>query len=143
MAFTESEIHKYKSRLLKKTIKTNNCWFWIGAKASNGYGQMQASGRVQQAHRVSYQLFIGEIPTGLTLDHICMKKDCVNPKHLRPMTMVENSRIGNRFTARKACHKGHVFIESNTYIYRGYRCCRLCKKTRDALYRIRHRDKIN
>lgn len=127
-----------KERFLAKTNKTDGCWLWIGATGSNGYGQMQFGPRKQQAHRIAYQLYIGPIPDTLTLDHICRRRNCVNPWHVRPMTMIENSRIGNRFTARASCHKGHPYLPENTRLYRGYRVCRICKREKDKAQRAKH-----
>ncbi|MGH9151353.1 MAG: HNH endonuclease [Acidimicrobiales bacterium] len=39
-------------------------------------------------------------PEGLTLDHLCRDRRCVNPAHLEPVTVAENLRRGHR--ARKA-----------------------------------------
>lgn len=136
--FTDERLKILKKRFLEKTKKTDGCWIWLGAKGSNGYGQMQFGPRKQQAHRISYQLFVGEIPANLTLDHICRRRECVNPYHLRPMTMIENSRIGNRFTARPSCHKGHLYTPENTKLYRGYRVCRRCKREKDRNFRLKH-----
>lgn len=138
MSFSDEKAAKYMERFLAKTTKTNGCWLWHGATGSNGYGQMQFEMRRQQAHRVAYQLFIGPIPRNLTLDHICRRITCVNPYHVRPMTMAENSRIGNRFTARTACHQGHPYSPENTMLYRGYRICRTCKREKDRKCRLAH-----
>lgn len=141
MSFTDLE--KYEERFLAKTNKTKGCWLWIGATGSNGYGQMQVGPRKQQAHRFAYELYVGKIPENLTIDHICRRINCVNPYHLRPMTMAENSRIGNRFTARTACHLGHLYSPENTTLYRGYRICKTCKSAKDRKQRLKHLERYN
>lgn len=143
MTFTDEDLKRLKERFLAKTEKTEGCWLWHGATGSNGYGQMQFGPRKQQAHRISYQLFVGEIPANLTLDHICRRRNCVNPYHVRPMTMIENSRIGNRFTALPSCHKGHIYIPENTKLYRGYRVCRRCKREKDIKLRLKYLENYN
>lgn len=143
MTFSDEDLKRLKERFLAKTNKTDGCWLWVGATGSNGYGQMQFGPRKQQAHRISYQLFVGPIPENLTLDHICRIRNCVNPYHVRPMTMIENSRIGNRFTARPKCHKGHAYTPENTKLYRGYRVCRRCKREKDARLRIKYLEQYN
>lgn len=68
------------------------CWLWDGSTGSSGYGQVQHNGRVQAAHRVSYELFVGPIPKGMFILHQCDVKKCVRPDHLRIGTREENAR---------------------------------------------------
>jgi hypothetical protein len=113
----------------------DHCWEWTAAK-TNGYGVIQAGpprrGNLL-AHRVSYELCIGPIPEGLTIDHLCRNKGCVNPKHLEPVTMAENLRRGNGVAAvnrRKThCVHGHPFDAENTdWAKDGSRSCRACSQ---------------
>jgi hypothetical protein len=76
------------------------CWRWTGAVAG-GYGRFwigpgRARGRPVQAHRFAYELLVGPIPDGLTIDHLCLNKLCVNPAHMEPVTGAENSRRARR-----------------------------------------------
>lgn len=77
-------------RFLSKVKRTEGCWLWIGSTNFGGYGTYYVSGRAVRAHRFSYELFVGKIPDGLELDHLCRYKSCVNPKHLEPVTHQEN-----------------------------------------------------
>lgn len=43
------------------------------------------------AHRVAYESLHGVIPAGMTVDHACFNTRCVNPDHLRLMSLAENS----------------------------------------------------
>lgn len=70
------------------------CWLWKKAKTEDGYGLVWFQGRVCRAHRHFYEQNIGPIPDGLEIDHLCRNRDCVNPKHLEPVTGKENTRRG-------------------------------------------------
>jgi hypothetical protein len=82
-----------ETRLMSKVEKSNNgCWIWTGAQAGSGYAQIQMWPKVQRAHRVSYEHFVGPIPKGKLLRHTCDTKLCINPEHLIPGTKAENGR---------------------------------------------------
>ena len=83
------------------------------------------------AHRWSYEHFVGHIPDGLTIDHLCRNRRCVRPDHLEPVTSGENTRRAMRNT----CIKGHPFDEANTWTYRGKRYCRTCRRDRNRARR--------
>lgn len=72
------------------------CHVWRGFKDRNGYGAFtprKSSGiRMGVAHRFVYAHFVGPIPKGMTLDHLCANPSCVNPSHLEPVTLRENVR---------------------------------------------------
>jgi HNH endonuclease len=115
---------------------TGFCWNWMGAKTSRGYGQKQWEGRVQNAHRVSYELLVGPVETGLVIDHLCRNHSCVNPDHLDPVTQKENltrrpqelKPLGRKLEPVDNCKRGHLFDDANTYLYHGRRYCRQCRK---------------
>ncbi len=39
----------------------DDCWEWLGAITSHGYGNMKYGGSTRSAHRISYELVHGEI----------------------------------------------------------------------------------
>lgn len=85
----------------------HGCWLWTGARQSRGYGSIghgpRGAVRTFLAHRVAYEWFVGPIPDGLQIDHVCHNLDstcaggttcahrlCVNPDHLEIVTGGQN-----------------------------------------------------
>lgn len=119
------------------------CWEWDNPDG-NGYGSLVIEGKRVMAHRLAYELHVGPIPDGLSLDHLCRNRRCVNPAHLEPVTHRENVARGEAPTARvvrsNVCMKGHELTAENTIIRKGGgRRCRRCFN--DAQIRGRRRRK--
>lgn len=68
----------------------SGCWFWLGHIQKNGYGQTSRESKKIYAHRLSYEYYIGLIPEGMDIDHVCGMRSCVNPEHLRLATRSQN-----------------------------------------------------
>lgn len=122
---------KTEARFWAKVDKTGSCWVWTGAHNGLGYGTIRWRGKVMRAHRVAYGLLVGEIPAGLTIDHLCRTRDCVNPQHLEAVSQRINTLRGETVTAaniRKVqCPRGHPYDLFNTYYARdGSRECKAC-----------------
>lgn len=83
-------------RFWSKVDKTQTCWLWTGTATPKGYGQFAPHRVHVYAHRYAYELMVGPIPEGLTIDHVaergCRSRRCVNPAHLEVVTRGENTR---------------------------------------------------
>lgn len=87
--------------------KQSGCWDWKLRPGSDGYGIVclwrNGKSTYVLAHRLSYTLLVGEIPSGYQIDHLCRNRLCVNPAHLEPVTQGDNLR--RAWAHRKACEK--------------------------------------
>ncbi len=69
-----------------------SCWVWNGYRNAAGYGMVGVNRKVRYAHRFAYEHFVGPIPAGLHIDHLCRNTSCVKPAHLEAVTQAENNR---------------------------------------------------
>ncbi len=138
----------------------SGCWHWTGEKHRKGYGYFTIDKRRVYAHRWAYEHFIGPIPDGMTIDHLCHNEDadcpggngclhrsCVNPAHLAPATVKQNVLRGKGSAADRArqmyCKRGHPLSGDNVRITkRGYRECRRCAYEHHRAYVEAHRDHV-
>ena len=127
---------------------STGCWLWTGAIGAGGYGNIynRTTRRVDLAHRTFFEIFVGPIPAGMHVDHVCRVRRCVYFGHLRAVTPRENLLAGIGFTAVNAakthCPRGHEYNAENTLHKNGGRLCRLCWRERyrtDEAFRDRIR----
>ena len=124
-----------RDRLLEKVIEgPDGCWVWTGAINTNGYGAIgtgvgKATG---QTHRVAYELFIGPIPEGLHIDHLCRNRLCVNPAHLEAVTQAVNNQRMWDANPKPTCRRGHEISGANQLFVaaRTRATCRTCHNYR-------------
>lgn len=100
----------------------NDCWEWTGYKPSNGYGHFGINGRVFGAHRISFMLFIGEIPNNMLVCHSCDNPSCVNPHHLflgtdkdNTQDMIKKNRRSHHTGATGENNGFHKLTEQKVY----------------------------
>lgn len=126
-------------------VDTDECWLWAqNVNPNDGYGRVRLEfngKRYYLAHRLMYEMCIGEIPPTYELDHLCRNHLCINPDHLEPVTHSENVKRGltpviNRFNAvtRTHCRRGHPWVPENLLISSkatgGKKYCKVCKNER-------------
>lgn len=126
--FCEEDIHS------KIHISEAGCWIWMGTITKDGVGQMSRGPKKFKAHRVAYEVFIGEIAEGLVVNRKCKDKLCVNPAHLELVTPQELIKLydnaGTRNASKTHCPKGHPYVD-------GKRRCRECAAEYIRNYRTR------
>lgn len=93
---------KLKFHLLDKCDHSNpdDCWEFLLYRDPRGYGVLRVPSKdgawkSKWAHRVFYEVFVGKIPDGLVIDHVCRNTWCVNPKHLEAVTQSVNLMRGD------------------------------------------------
>lgn len=131
------------------------CWLWTaGWNRKIGYGLMYVRGRgrfgIEYAHRLSYELFNGPLVKGMTIDHLCRVRLCVNPKHLEQVTRGENVLRGIGFAAVNArkthCDRGHAYSVENSPSWnrKNNRICKACHeishRKANVNYHLKHKE---
>lgn len=80
--------------IVARVKEENGHWLWQRQLHKKGYAKGKV-GNPQKSvwvHRLSYETFVRPIPDGLTIDHLCLVKSCVNPDHLEAVSSEENTR---------------------------------------------------
>lgn len=120
-------------RLIAGSVRNEDtgCLIWVRSKNSRGYGLIGVNGRVELAHRVAHEQWVGPIPDGYQVDHVlkngCRSRLCIEPNHLEAVTQLENMRRTPSAT-KTHCIRDHPLSGENLLVSkRGYRSCRTCQ----------------
>ena len=145
----------WPDNLLTKLVECDDGCIRFTKLTYLGYGQpvRMPDGRDIAPHVAAYELFVGPIPDGKELDHICHDPDvcqlgdycphraCCNVDHLEPVDRDENMRRARRST----CRNGHALTPDNVYVSRLKngrirRSCVICHKAGMDRYEQRKRE---
>ena len=139
--YKQRAVVPFTERLFAKVDAESDCWLWTGALQREGYGHVRLTRerRTVRAHRAVWEVLVGPIAEGLTLDHLCRVRRCVNPDHLEPVTLAENVARGSRragLPRQTKCRRaGHPLTPENLAPSHGKRgICRACKNEANRRY---------
>jgi len=123
-------------RLMAKVVQNDSdCWLFTGSKTPQGYGRLNVGGVPVPTHRVAYEHFVGPIPPGHQIDHLCRVPSCCNPDHLEAVTPAENVRRGLLGALKTHCKNGHPWTDENKIRHgKGFEC-RECNRDRSRVRR--------
>lgn len=127
-------------------VSPSGCYISTYSVASHGYAQIgwrrDQSITGTTAHRAAWVHANGQIPAGMTIDHLCKNRRCVNVEHLRMLSNFENARrTDGRDWPLGECANGHP----NTELVEGAdgAVCRPCRNEWNRSWRFRNRDRFN
>lgn len=132
-------------RILARTVREGDCHVWQGAVQSSGYGSVASGvkGKTVLAHRAIFLELVGPIEDGLTVDHLCQNKLCMNVFHMEIVTRSENAR--RKIAWQTHCKRGHELSGDNLRLQtrktgRTHRVCRACAQLLNEESRARRAD---
>lgn len=133
---------------LNRELNDDGCWISRYSAGSHGYAQIgwyaDRGTKTVLAHRASWVHVNGQVPLGMTIDHTCKQRRCVNPDHLRLLPNYENARrVDGRDWPMGTCANGHgndLLVERKTRSGGGSVICSVCKRLYEhrGNWRARH-----
>lgn len=138
-----------EQQLLERiVIDDNGCWLWTStiSRAPRNCGGYGKHGK-DYAHRLAYESWVGPIPLGTEIDHLCRVRRCIRPSHLEAVTRQVNLLRGQTFAAGHAakthCPAGHEYTPENTSLSaKNQRTCRTCHARHERNRKARLRGEV-
>lgn len=116
--------------LLSGVVYKDGCWLRMlgvrpgDAASGGGYSRTYRHGKTVYAHRLAFETWVGPIPDGTVIDHLCERRNCINPAHLQATSEKGNAAHGRTNAAKTTCPRGHPY----DYITaQGGRWCSICR----------------
>ena len=136
-----SQFSSLKTKLDSHDVDENGCWIYRGCTNNYGYCLIMVNKKLQYAHRLSYEFYKGTIPEGMTVDHTCFNRRCINPDHLRLLSNRDNARIHRQSQLKLWCKK-HNCARKVLVMPSGRRTiCPKCMAEYSAAWKRRHKEK--
>jgi len=89
---TQKDIDRFYSHIITDWKNCpDDCWKMDYTPDRNGHYNIGINNTPHKAHRISYYIYNGKIPNDLLIRHTCNNPSCVNPNHLLPGTVQDNS----------------------------------------------------
>lgn len=88
----------FERQIGPKLVTVGECWNFVGAIDTSGYGVISIGSRKDDSrrkaytHRISYLAKKGNIPDGQQVQHKCHNRKCCNPEHLKLGYHLDNSK---------------------------------------------------
>jgi len=128
-------------RFLEKiSVSSSGCWEWTAKPEQDGYGRIRVGNKTVKAHRFIYDYYYDDLVKENHVHHVCENKICLNPNHLKQVSLVEHAVIHRK----SHCIYGHEFTPENTYLRpqgTGRRCI-ICRRNQDKLGYRRNKERI-
>ena len=140
----ELAMQTMEEKFWARVEKTATCWLWRGPKDRDGYSR---HGKRASGHRFAYEIRRNRIPEGMTIDHLCRVRHCVNPDHMEIVTRKVNTLRGfgpSAVAARKThCKNGHRLGKKSVRFRKWgialVRVCLICQSAAVQRYKARRK----
>lgn len=105
------EMERYEINLV------TGCWLWLGYVNKDGYARLDR----ENAHAIFYRIHVGPVVEGNDVDHLCKRRNCVNPAHLESVPELENILRRSRTVTYQGrsfdiCRNGHALEGDNVRV---------------------------
>lgn len=107
------------------------CDLWLGRVDEDGYPVRWDGGRPVRVHREVFEARHGPIPSGMEVDHLCRRRNCLRGVHHQLVTRAVNEqRKAFRHRMRHTkCPRGHEYPLNRMMTPEGGAICRRCSRS--------------